>query len=344
LIVAVAVAWEVALLLAAARCALAALARQCCAMLSRCCSYCCGSWALRSRGAGGAGTQSARVDAGERAPLVAPRARPWWPWQQARAGPRARKPSAAPLAAPEGFGSLEQAHWTLTAEQTRGRRVVLVGDVHGCAEELRELLDKVGFSATRGDLALFVGDLVAKGPDSAGVMSLVRGLGAAAMGVLGNHDHYVLAREYDELRPESEHARLARGGLDKADLRWLRGMPLTILVEEHNVIVAHAGLLPGTCREANSLENITTMRNVVQAPGGFTASSKPADGLAWAEVWDGPEHVVFGHDALRKLQRQPFATGLDTGCVYGGHLTALVLPGWTIEQVPARKTYKPPGA
>jgi bis(5'-nucleosyl)-tetraphosphatase (symmetrical) len=311
-------------------------------MLSRWCCCCCGEWALLSKGGRVAGPRAARIDAGERAPLVAPRPRPWWPWQRARAGSSA--PGPAPLTAPKGFGSLEQAHWTLTAEQTRGRRVVLIGDVHGCAEELRELLDKVSFSAARGDLALFVGDLVAKGPDTAGVMSLVRGLGAAAMGVLGNHDHYVLAREHDELRPESEHARLARGGLLKEDLRWLRGMPLTILVAEYNVLVAHAGLVPGTCREANSLEDITTMRNVVQAPDGFKASSKPNDGRAWAEVWDGPEHVVFGHDALRKLQRQPFATGLDTGCVYGGHLTALVLPGWTIEQVPARKTYKPPGA
>ena len=75
----------------------------------------------------------------------------------------------------------------------------------------------------------------------------------------------------------------------------------------------------------------------------YRAIEKPGDGGSpWAEVWNGPAHVYFGHDATRKLQRQPFATGLDTGCCFGGRLSAVALPARRFFSVTAKDMYVVP--
>jgi len=215
-------------------------------------------------------------------------------------------------------------------------RTIFIGDVHGCLHELEDLLDACAYAT--GNRVVLAGDLVAKGPDSTGVLRLVQSLAARA--VRGNHDHAVLRWHNAVLANQlpdrqTHHFRVARQ-LSAADWKLLQELPLYLRVPEHEAIVVHGGLVPGTpleLQEPDMLMNMRTLR-----PDG-TGSRRPDEGELWATHWQGPELVVFGHHAMAGLQRHPHAIGLDTGCVYGGRLTAYVLPEERLYSVPARYVY-----
>jgi hypothetical protein len=217
------------------------------------------------------------------------------------------------------------------------RRTIFIGDVHGCVDELQALLRKLG--ATRDDRIIFVGDLVAKGPDSQGVVALAREL--CAEGVLGNHDDAVLRyrramKGGPEPRLKPGHLAVARS-LSEDDWRWLEVLPLLLELPEKNVAVVHAGIVPGVPLAEQSREVLLTIRTL-RADG--TGSSRIDDGELWAVRYTGPTQIVFGHNAITGLQRTQFATGIDTGCVYGRELTALVLPDRKLVRVRARRVYQ----
>lgn len=200
-------------------------------------------------------------------------------------------------------------------------RTIIIGDVHGCLAEVEALLDRVAF--TSGDQLIFVGDLVNKGPDSSGVLRLVRELGARA--VLGNHEYRLIAsraaRRKGELGPRLSplQERLVRSFTEE-EWALLESLPLKLDLPEHGVRVVHAGVVPGVPFEALDVNTVTRMRSL--KPDG-TPSEKW--GTPWGALYSGPPHVVFGHNARKTPQIHPDATGIDTGCVYGGKLTALVL-------------------
>lgn len=208
------------------------------------------------------------------------------------------------------------------------RRTIVVGDVHGCSDELARLLRLVGHSER--DRVIFVGDLVAKGPDSVGVIRMARAIGAEA--VLGNHDHY-LVEHHRVVSPRgappkghtdaSDAIKKLAKKLSDDDWRWLEALPYTVAIPDHGALVVHAGLVPGVPIDQQKPENMLQMRSIKKDG---TASKKIEDGVPWASVWIGPPHVYFGHDAVRGLQRYDHATGLDTACVYGGRLSACILP------------------
>jgi len=219
----------------------------------------------------------------------------------------------------------------------------IVGDVHGCAGELEALLEQIRFDEHE-DRLVFVGDLVVRGPDSAGVLALARRLGARA--VRGNHEDRLLSWRRHGKPLGAEHARVA-DVLSDDDWLMLEAMPLWIDLPEHNVRVVHAGLIPGTPLERTPAEAMLKVRTI-DARGRW--SDEPDAGPLWAARYEGPPHVVFGHHARAEPQLHPWATGIDTGCVYGGRLTAAVLgegegmprahrAAGVLRSTPARRSY-----
>lgn len=202
-------------------------------------------------------------------------------------------------------------------------RSIFIGDVHGCARELERLLDTLQWSSS--DRVYFVGDLVARGPKSSGVLQIFRNI--QARGVLGNHEDRLLearaarsaGRAGPNLSPSHEHL-MTR--LSDEDWALLAALPLSLDVPEHDVRVVHAGVVPGVPLAKQQRRDLLKMR-ALEPDGTATSSWRER---SWAADYTGLPHVVFGHNALSGVQLHPYATGLDSACVYGGALTALVLP------------------
>lgn len=202
-------------------------------------------------------------------------------------------------------------------------RSIFIGDVHGCALELGELLDRIG--PTASDRVYFVGDLVARGPDSRGVLKLYREVNGK--GVLGNHEARILHVHRARLAGEEgppigpSHEAVVRE-LDNAEWALIESLPLHLDVSEHDVRIVHAGIHPGRAFEDQDAWTLLHIRSVNDDGA---ASDKPGE-ASWSEDYRSSPHIVFGHDARRGLQLRKHATGLDSACVYGSSLTALVLP------------------
>ena len=208
-----------------------------------------------------------------------------------------------------------------------GLRTIIVGDVHGCRAELEGLLERLAFAG--GDRLVFVGDLVARGPDSLGVLDVVRRTGAIV--VRGNHEQKLLDWRRARtawMRGEAAakppigrmHRDIARS-LRPVDWTLLETSPLFLDLPEHGLRVVHAGVMPGVDMDDQSPETLMRIRTVRVVERGKRRKTN----ILWGARYAGPPQILFGHNAAPGLQLHPWATGLDTGCVYGGRLTAMVL-------------------
>lgn len=238
----------------------------------------------------------------------------------------------------------ETPHLVLNEDAIRGRKVLIVGDVHGCLCEMEELLQEAKSKFPDQEiLPIFVGDLLSKGPFPVETLKKLQKIEHYA--VRGNHDEAIL-RQVLSLKKEELYQLPPKYSWVpnlSDDIGYLRELPYTISIPSLSVIIVHAGLVPGIPLTEQELTNMIIMRNLVKSPKGtLSAAELTNEGEAWASFWPGPDHVYFGHDARRKLQKHAHATGLDTGCVYGNQLTGAVVTKDSTEliQVKAKQVYK----
>ncbi|AEI62178.1 metallophosphoesterase [Corallococcus macrosporus] len=215
------------------------------------------------------------------------------------------------------------------------RRTIVIGDLHGCYDEAVELLDKVG--ATSSDRVIFAGDLVDRGPKRRECVELAMRHEA----VLGNHEEKHLQQRHradERLLPDHLETRRV---LEAEHYAWMAGLPHYLRLPEHNAIVVHAGMLPGRPVEEQDAYHLLHAQCIrPPATKSYWPSKAPAGWTFWTHHWKGPERVIFGHTAFDAPLVTEYAVGIDTGCVYGHSLTAVVLPTWEFVSVPARSTYR----
>ena len=240
----------------------------------------------------------------------------------------------------------------------------IIGDVHGCFDELCELLEKLGYTLSAdangavqsavppvGRKAVFLGDLVDRGPKVPSVVDLVRDMvrSGDALCVPGNHDmkfmravrgkkvrlKHGLAESleqydaYEKLDPSRGNARR-----DAAD--WIDKLVSHYVLNDGKLVVAHAGM-----KESMQGRGSGAVREF--ALYGETTGETDEFGLPvrynWAGEYRGRATVVYGHTPIPQPEWLNRTINLDTGCVFGGALTALRYPEMELVAVPARATY-----
>lgn len=211
-----------------------------------------------------------------------------------------------------------------------GARTIVIGDLHGCYDELLDLLDKVSFASE--DRLICVGDLITKGPKNREVLDRFMS-DPQFTAVIGNHDLAIRRRwngEKLKLKPSQKPTHKELKKEKDRYVPFLNQLPFTIDLGTH--LVVHAGLRPGLELYSQTTEDMTELRSL----GEDRESRK---GTPWYDVYDGEKIVLFGHWPATEPRRGKKAIGLDTGCVYGGQLTAYIVETGELTSVPARQVY-----
>lgn len=237
----------------------------------------------------------------------------------------------------------------------------VIGDIHGCRAELESLLTELGYALVRDEVgrpvdavpptgrkAVFVGDLVDRGPDSPGVLRLVMGMVGAghAFCVPGNHENK-LVRALDGANVQVTHGLAetldqlaAEDPAFKVEARkFCYDLVSHLVLDDGQLVVAHAGL-----KEAYHGRASARVRSF--ALYGDTTGETDEFGLPvrypWADDYRGRAMVLYGHTPTPEPAWINNTMCLDTGCVFGGKLTALRYPEKEIVSVPAQQVWYQP--
>lgn len=231
----------------------------------------------------------------------------------------------------------------------------IIGDVHGCIDELNLLLQKLGYETCpdtgyrivhpEGRQLVFLGDLVDRGPDAPAVLSLVMAAVTSGRGfcVPGNHDAKLLRHLNGHkvsithgLKETLEQFAMQPLEFKVAVQEFLDPLPSHLILDGGNLVVAHAGI-------KESYQGRSSGRIRAFCHYGDTNGETDSFGLPvrynWALDYSGEAMVVYGHTPVQNASWLNKTICIDTGCVFGGKLTALRYPSKEVVSVPANKTY-----
>ena len=213
------------------------------------------------------------------------------------------------------------------------KRRLFVGDLHGCLEELNDLLEVFQFNQKK-DTLFSVGDILGKGPHVEALLYRLKSLNTTI--VRGNHDEALL--HYSRLSPEMRqpHQQAYLDSLGKNPSLWLEEVSSwPYYWEMEDILLVHGGLSPlqpPSQTDPKILMNIRTWDGIGQD---LKSESNPP----WFDFIHPQKLIIFGHWAKMGKVNRPFFKGLDTGCVYGNQLTGYCPEEDLFYQVPSKKAY-----
>ncbi len=234
----------------------------------------------------------------------------------------------------------------------------IIGDVHGCFDELVELLSKLGYtvdtefggpgSHPEGRRVVFLGDLVDRGPQTPAVLKLVMSMvrGGTALCVPGNHDMKLMkklkgrdVRITHGLKESLEQLERESDDFKKDLIQFLDGLVSHFVLDEGNLVVAHAGMNQKFQGRASA--KVRDFALYGETTGETDEYGFPVR-YNWAQDYRGQAMVVYGHTPVGEPEWINKTICIDTGCVFGGKLTALRYPEQDLISVAAAQTYYEP--
>jgi predicted phosphodiesterase len=259
----------------------------------------------------------------------------------------------------------------MTETTVDDRQIVILGDLHGSLYEFQELLDKIKYDPKRHRL-ISCGDLIDRGDFSVEVVRLIRQLGIEV--VKGNHDDSASSKilrwrlheaariatgKHNPMKPLNHTYAAYNEQFTQEELEWLDELPISIDLG-YKYVCIHGGLEPNKAFHFQDPPKVMRTRYIDmdgKAVNLLKDKSQPPNTRYWTELWDDPrtaKHIVYGHCVHSLIEprvdiRGDFSFyGIDTGCCFGGMLTAAILtktneiyPSYNVEflQVKARKQY-----
>jgi len=216
-------------------------------------------------------------------------------------------------------------------------KLIVYGDIHGCYDELIALRTKI--NPQLDDIEVCVGDIITKGKDSLKTLKYIQA--HAIQSILGNHEEkivrylkYDISFNENPISLNNDEQKIV-DNLDTQDIEFLTNLPLFLKFQ--NITILHGGLQNHhDLNEISKKEKgkILRMRYLDKEDDFITYGKEDKESIFWADVYNGNQgFIVYGHQWFNEVKTNKHAIGIDTGCVYGNKLSAVIIKNCNTENI-----------
>ena len=212
-------------------------------------------------------------------------------------------------------------------------KIIIYGDLHGCLDEFKQLRAKV--NPTKNDKEIIIGDIVDRGLKSNELLEYVRENKISS--IMGNHEYkYIRYKKHQDVFIKTgkknpikldEKQQYIYDNLSSDDFKYLNSLSLFIKLD--NLTLVHAGITNNINLDTalkKDLEKILWIRYLDKSQNPISLYDNHKDAKLWSESYNGNQGIiVYGHNVFDEVRLDKYSVGIDTGCAYGGRLTALII-------------------